>query len=288
MTTPTFLCIMQELPAKMCTLNLHLTQHIPEQARQRGAPAKDTEYWVERAIQRAKAPTKSRVSSAPEATLVRTLLDDEAVMALACEASMRDFDSWCPAFRSKPLTGPAYDQHSASADCQLLHCGRKLGQADRTASVDAVRGLVASGSCDGWAVADVAAERMTLYTAALKEEVDVLHSLRHTRSTRCTRFVTIMRLMPVANRQQLHVAEILWFLKVQHTDPARQPLRLAVCKLFAAQPAQDGMQVAKPSSIQTAHYAVDVGLLGGALVTAAPTSEDKLYGMPYYNQSRLQ
>ena len=278
---------MQELPAKMCTLNLHLAQHIADQARWRGAPAKDSEYWVEREIQRAKAPTKSRVSRSPEATLVRTLLDGEAVSALACEPFMRDFDSWCPAFRSKPLTGPAYDQHSTSASCQLLHCGRKLSQQDREASLAAVHELVVSGSCEGWTAANVAAERMTMYTAALKEEVDVLHSLRHTRSTRCTRFVTIMRPMPRAGRQQLHIAEILWFLRAQHVDPARQPLRLAICKLFAVQPMQHGMQVAKPSCVQVTHYAVDVGLLGGALVTAAPAGEDRLYGMPYYNQSRL-
>ena len=43
----------------------------------------------------------------------------------------------------------------------------------------------------------------------------------------------------------MQVAEVLWFLRVQHAAPARQPLRLAVYELFAAQPMQDGMQVAK-------------------------------------------
>ena len=35
---------------------------------------------------------------------------------------------------------------------------------------------------NGWVAADVAAKRMTLYTAALKQDVDVLHSLRHIRA----------------------------------------------------------------------------------------------------------
>lgn len=286
MSSPILQCTLRELHAKMCTLNPHLAQHIADPARWRGAPAKDTEYWVERAIQRAKAPTKSRVSRSPEATL----LDDEAMTALACEPSMRDFDTRCPVFRSKLLTGPAHDQYSASASCQLLHCGRKLSPADRAASLTAVRELVASGSCNGWTAADVAAERMTLYTAALKEEVttvDVFHSLWHTHSTRCTPFVTVMWPMARAGRQQLHIAEVLWFLIMQHAAPARQPLRLAVCKLFAAQPMQDGMQVAKRRCVQATHYAVDVGLLGGALVTAAPAGEDRLYGTPYYNRLRL-
>ena len=120
---------------------------------------------------------------------------------------------------------------------------------------------------------------MSLYTAALREEVDVLHSLRHTRSTRCTRFMTVNRVMPRAGWEQTHMAEVLYFLRVQHADPARQPLRLAICKPFAAQPMQDGMHVAKPSAVQAPHYAVDVGALGGALVTAAPAGQDRLYGM---------
>ena len=281
-------CILQFLPARMCTLNLHLAQHIASQARWRGPPAKDGEYWVERAIQRAKAPTKSRVSRAPEATLVRRLLDNEAVTARACEPHMKDFDAWCPGFRSKELNGAAYDQLSEGSSCQLLHCGRQLSRSDAVSSLAAVRELADSGSCNGWAADDVAVERMKLYTAAQNAEADVLHSLRHTRSTRCTRFVTVMRPMPRAGRQQRHMAEILYFLRVRHADPAKQPLRLAICKLFAAQPAQGCMQVAKPSSVQATHYAVDVGVLGGALVTAAPVGQDRLYGMPYFNQSRLQ
>ena len=81
----------------------------------------------------------------------------------------------------------------------------------------------------------------------------------------------------------LHDATVLPSLRVQHAAPARQPLRLAICKLFTAQPMQGCMQVAKPSCSQATHHAMDVGLLGLALVNAPPAGQDRLYGMPHYN-----
>ena len=54
----------------------------------------------------------------------------------------------------------------------------------------------------------------------------------------------------------LHDATVLSSLRVQHAAPARQPLRLAICKLFTAQPMQGCMQVAKPSCSQATRYAI--------------------------------
>ena len=44
------------------------------------------------------------------------------------------------------------------------------------------------------------------------------------------------------------------------------------------------MQVAKPSCFHPTHndYAMNVGLLSGALVTAPPAGQDRLYGVPHY------
>ena len=48
----------------------------------------------------------------------------------------------------------------------------------------------------------------------------------------------------------MHIARALYFFRVKHASPAWQPLWLAVCKPFKAQPMQGGMQVVEPRCAQ--------------------------------------
>ena len=270
----------------MCTLNLHLGR----QARARGPIANDGEFWFERGIGSLKTPTKGRVSRAPEAAIVRQLLDGAAVAELGTKDGMRTFDQLVPSFRAKELSGPAYDDGCPHTQSQLMHRGRKLAAADRAHAVQACRELIAADQPAGWTSEDVSVEHLQLFTAACTSGTgapNVLHSLRHTRASRMSRYVTVARAALRTGREITCLAEVLYFLRLRHPAVDDLYLRLAVCKVFREQQRCEGMVVGRLDAVQHERRAVLLDDLGPLLVTAHPPGEGRIFGIRYFNQSRL-
>jgi hypothetical protein len=217
---------------------------------------------------------------------MRTILDNEAVAQLACRPNMRTFDDLVPEFRAAVLSGPDYDDGDPGTLSQLLHKGRSLSAADRPAALAAAKAFVTAHAPDGWSPEDVALRGVRMFTAAQRGSSDIIQSLRHSRSTRMSRFVMAARTTRTG-REVLEMAEVHFFLRCVHQDAAVRTLRLAVCKLYSEQPQQHGMFVARESAVAKEHHAVDLDNLGAVLVTARVPGENKLYGIQYFNQSRI-
>ena len=158
--------------------------------------------------------------------------------------------------------------------------------ADRNAALAAATAFVGAQNPASWSPEDLAVKRMQLFSAAQRGSSDIIHSLRHSRATRTTRFVTVTRRLE-SGREAVHVAEVLYFLRCQHEDAVVPSLRLAVCKQYAEQPKLEGMFVARETTVRAVSIAVRLDSLGAVLVVARPRSEGKIYGMQYINQSRF-
>ena len=233
----------QHLPPALCTLNLHLAQRLGQQARARGPIAHDSEWWVERGCGSAKTPTKGRVSRAPEATIVRQLLDSVALAELSARRDMLSFDGVIPSYRSLPLTGPGYDARSAATGSQLLHKGRKVTALALDTALTSARQFIVEEQPKGWAAADATASSLLLYTAALRAGTDVVHSTRHSRASRVSHYVTVARTAQRTHRLMTCLAEVQHFLRVAPPAAGMEPLRLAICRVFSEQQQVEGMLV---------------------------------------------
>ena len=242
---------------------------------------------MERAVQIAKRPSKHSVSRAPEATVAQMLCDNEAVARQACKPGMQTFDQLVPAYRMAPLQGPDHDDGDPETRSCLLHKGRKLLQRDQPAAVKLVRDFVSEEEPHAWMAADVSGPQLRLYTAAQLGSYAIIQSAAHSRSTRVTCYVLIHR-EARSGRTIVHVARVEHFLRVTQPAAAGAPtLRLAVCKVFKEQLQRVGMYVARLNEVWRERWAVEMDALGAPLLTAVPPAGGVLYGMRYYNRSRM-
>jgi hypothetical protein len=109
----------------MCTQNLHLlTCRAHEQEEQRGSLYHETELWLERVLQWLKSRVKYHTTAVPEKIMAKFVLLD---MALTCLRSrfptLKSFDEWIPAYRSRQLAGPQFDDNYQSPN-RMLFAGK--------------------------------------------------------------------------------------------------------------------------------------------------------------------
>lgn len=276
----------------MMTLNLHLAQHLPDQARARGPLALHNELWVERALQPHKQCTQHRVSRRPEAVITRQLADDRALAILGRKPGMHTFDQLVPTFRCKVLDEPRYDSGSPDTPVQMLHCARPVRMRDRQELLEVLKRYRNEHPAeDGQPLClsppELESSRGWQIFTAARTHTGVIQSRLHTRATRVSCFVTIQDRVPGTNRPCTLVAEVLHFVRILRQARGLQPVRLAICRTFKEQGRKEGMFVARKSLVQQQKVALDLESLGAALVTVKPADgSDKIFGVPYFSQSR--
>ena len=114
-----------------------------------------------------------------------------------------------------------------------------------------------------------------------------MHSATHTRSTRVSCYVSLRRLLRTG-REAVLIARVERFLLVTPAANAdTEPLRLALCKIYKEQPLREGMLVARLGEVWRESWAVDLDALGAPLLTAVPPGDEVLYGIKYFNRSRM-
>lgn len=306
----------------MCTLNLHQAQHLARQARAREPLSWDAEFFVERMIADSKRITRHTVSTAPEATIARFLLDNAALDELAATADVKTFDQLIPAFRAAPLTGKEYDQPADNSMSSFLHKGHRLDSSERQSNLAAVAAYIASNEAESeWADMQINDSQLLKYTAAQRGNRNTIHSKAHVRSSKASYNVTVHRRL-TSGRYAVHMAEVQYFLLVAAAEGDRPPLRLAMCKLFAeqqnpgvrakqqadlkawqrAQPGyqpseadrladayalarKEGMFRARGNAIWKQAELVDIDALGSVLMPALPPG-DAIFGMNFYGASK--
>lgn len=175
------------------------------------------------------------MSSHPEASIARVLLDNAALDALAASANVQTLDQLIPAFRAAPLEGPCYDEPEQASASSFLHKGKKLFMGERQRIVTAVQQFITeNGGCNGWGDADVEHGSILKFTAAQRGNRDTVHSVAHTRSGKASYYVTVHKPLG-SGRFSVHMAEVQYFMKVTDLAGGRLPLRLAMCKVFSEQ-----------------------------------------------------
>ena len=100
-------------------------------------------------------------------------------------------------------------------------------------------------------------------------------------------YVSLRRLLRTG-REAVLIARVERFLLVTPAANAdTEPLRLALCKIYKEQPLREGMLVARLGEVWRESWAVDLDALGAPLLTAVPPGDEVLYGIKYFNRSRM-
>lgn len=273
-------------------------------------------------IAEAKRTTRHTVTTLPETTTARFLLDNAALDELAATLDVKTFDELIPAFRAAPLIGPAYDQPTDNSTSSFLHKGHRFDSAERQAILAAVGAYIASNEADSiWADMAISHGQLLKYTAAQRGNRDTIHSKAHLRSSQASYYVTVHRRL-ASGRYVVHMAEVQYFLLVAAADGDSPPLRLALCKIFAEQqnpqmkakqqaalkakqraqpgyePSEDdrladayalvekeGMFRARTNAILKHAELVHIDALGSVLMPALPPGQT-IFGMEFYGSSK--
>ena len=117
---------MQHLTAA-CTLNLHqMVCHLPQQEKARGCLSQDTEFFVERSVQKLKSVTRDRLSRQPALVYAAHASIGIALASMKAmhPAAALGFDELCPG-RAREPTIPLSTMRVGQSAMHTLSCCTK-------------------------------------------------------------------------------------------------------------------------------------------------------------------
>ena len=155
-----------------------------------------------------------------------------------------------------------------------------------------VNSYLRTASLQGWSDAAVRGAVMDVFKVASKCGDEIVISEAYTKAINRKSFYVLVRFAVRGGQEQLSMAAVQHYLRVQHPQPSRTPhptLRLAWIQLFVpADPdVVDGMHVARLTGDEITRRYIDIDSIETKLVTGWPADGRRMYGIRYAKTSAM-
>lgn len=227
----------------LCKSNLHsMLCALPRQQYARGHAFYYSEFWLERAVQRAKHMTKFRTTGCPEKLIVGHLIVELALDRMSTQdVGFLTMGQWVDRARGAPRADTFWGKHLDGGDGDgtgFLGSGTEVPASGplRRECLAVLATYFQEFSEGAWDDRAVKEAKLLTYKRVQDVGREIIHSKSYDRaSSRVSHFIRAQFAEPVGNtgryRDVVYVGEVLYFLLATPSAHGR-PLRLAVTDLY--------------------------------------------------------